>query len=95
MAAERTGGSDLAQLVADHIFLNINGNVLATVVDGDRVTDEEGKMVELRLQVFRTFFSPVLFISSTRLISSGATNGPFLMLLLIFTLPPFTYRYDA
>ena len=52
-------------------------------------------MVELRLQVFRTFFSPVLFISSTRLISSGATNGPFLMLLLIFTLPPFTYRYDA
>ena len=26
MAAERTGGSELAQLVADHIFLNINGN---------------------------------------------------------------------
>ena len=43
MAAERTGGSELAQLVADHIFLNINGNVLATVVDGDRVTDEGGE----------------------------------------------------
>ena len=68
MAAERTGGSELAQLVADHIFLNINGNVLATVVDGDRVTDEGGE--------------------------DGGAAAPGLQ-DLIFTLPPFTYRYDA
>ena len=40
-------------------------------------------MVELRLQVFRTFFSPVSFISSTRYSSSGAQKGPFLTDLLI------------
>ena len=95
MAAEGTGGSKLAELVTDHIFCHVNRNVLAAVIDRDGVADEGEKIVELRLQVLRTFFSPVLFISSTRLMSSGATNGPFLMLLLIFTLPPFTYRYDA
>ena len=41
-------------------------------------------MVEARLQVFRTFFSFLAFISSTRFSSSGAQKGPFLMLLLIF-----------
>ena len=45
-------------------------------------------MVELRLQVFSTFFSPALFISSTRFSSSGAQKGPFLILLLI-VLPPY------
>ena len=43
MAAERAGGSELAQLVTDHVFLNVNRNVLATVVDGDRVTDKGGE----------------------------------------------------
>ena len=33
---------------------------------------KEGKMVDLRDQVLRTFFSPVLFISATLLSSSGA-----------------------
>ena len=40
-------------------------------------------MVELRLQVLRTFFSPFSFIASTRLRSSGATYGPFFTDLLI------------
>ena len=44
-------------------------------------------MVEERDQVFRTFLSPALFSSSTRLYSSGATKGPFLILLLSF--PPY------
>ena len=80
MAAEGAGGSELTQLVADHILLDIDGHVLAAVVDGDGV-----KMVELRLQVLRTFFSFFAFISSTRFRSSGATYGPFLMDLLILT----------
>ena len=46
-------------------------------------------MVEARDQVFRTYFSPVLFISVTRFSSSGATNGPFLILLLMFPFPPY------
>ena len=41
-------------------------------------------MVEARLQVFRTFFSFFSFSSSTRFSSSGAQNGPFLMLLDMF-----------
>ena len=44
---------------------------------------KDGKIVEERLQVLMTFFSPALFISSTRFSSSGAANGPFLTLLLI------------
>ena len=45
-------------------------------------------MVEDLDQVFRTFFSPALFSSSTRLYSSGATKGPFLILLLS-SFPPY------
>ena len=45
-------------------------------------------MVEALDQVFRTFFSPALFNSSTRLYSSGATKGPFLTLQLI-SFPPY------
>ena len=45
-------------------------------------------MVEDLDQVFRTFLSPALFSSSTRLYSSGATKGPFLILLLI-SFPPY------
>ena len=43
MAAEGTGGSKLAELVTDHIFLDINGNVLAAVIDRDGVADEGGE----------------------------------------------------
>ena len=46
-------------------------------------------MVEALDQVFRTFFSPALFSSSTRYSSSGATKGPFLILLLIRSYPPY------
>ena len=47
MAAEGTGGSKLAELVTDHIFLDINGNVLAAVIDRDGVTDEGGEDLSL------------------------------------------------
>ena len=40
MAAEGTGGGELAQLVSDHILGDIHGNVTAAVVDGDGVSDE-------------------------------------------------------
>ena len=45
-------------------------------------------MVEALDQVLRTFFSPALFRYSKRLYSSGATKGPFLILLLI-SFPPY------
>jgi hypothetical protein len=35
--AEGPGGDELAQLVPDHIFLNVDWHVPATVVNGDRV----------------------------------------------------------
>ena len=77
MAAEGAGGGELTQLVADHILLDIDGHVLAAVVNGDGVADEGGEDVELRLQVFRTFFSFLAFISSTRFRSSGQHTGLF------------------
>src|SRR5258705_16495 len=40
-----------------------------------------GMIVDLRDQVFSTFFSNRRFISSMRLRSEASTNGPFLMLL--------------
>ena len=40
MASEGSGGGELAQLVADHIFSNIHRDVLAAVVDRKGVTDE-------------------------------------------------------
>ena len=43
--------------------------------------------MEARDQVLRTFYSPVLFISSTLFSSSGAAKGPFLILLLIDYIP--------
>ena len=46
----------------------------------DTVIADKVYMEPLTLE---TFFSPLLFSSSTRLYSSGATKGPFLILLLI------------
>lgn len=40
MALEGTGGGELAQLVANHIFRHINGHMLAAVVHREGVTDE-------------------------------------------------------
>ena len=43
MAAEGTGGGELAQLVANHILSHIDGNVLAAVMHGKGVSDEGGE----------------------------------------------------
>ena len=50
---------------------------------------KDGKIVEERDQVLRTCLLPLLFISSTLFSSSGAAKGPFLMLLLMDTFPPY------
>ncbi|MNJ61071.1 hypothetical protein D3C77_568420 [compost metagenome] len=43
MTLERTGQCELAQLVTDHVLVDINGNVLLAVVHSDRQTDELGQ----------------------------------------------------
>ena len=43
MTLEGTGGHELAQLVADHILGDVNGHVLAAVVDGKGVAHEGGE----------------------------------------------------
>ena len=40
MAAEGTGGSELTQLVSDHVLGDVHGNVAAAVMDSDGVSDE-------------------------------------------------------
>ena len=65
MAFKCSGGSKLTELVSDHIFSNVHGDVFASVMNGKSVSDEFGEMVEERLQVLTTFFSPFSFIAST------------------------------
>ena len=43
VAAEVPGGNELAQLVADHILGDIDGNVLSAIMDSDGVTNEGGE----------------------------------------------------
>src|SRR5215472_15584475 len=43
VAAEVTGGRELAELVPDHVLADEHGNVLAAVVDRDRVPDHLGE----------------------------------------------------
>ena len=43
MAAESTGGSELTQLVTDHVLLDIDRHMTTTVVDSDGVADEGGE----------------------------------------------------
>src|SRR3546814_10120884 len=43
VALERTGQRELAELVTDHVLVDVNGNVLAAVVHSDRQTDELGQ----------------------------------------------------
>jgi hypothetical protein len=57
--------------VSDHLLADEHGDVLAPVVDRDRVSDH------LRDQVRIIRFSPALFIASIRLSSRPSTNGPF------------------
>lgn len=40
MAAEDAGRSELTEFVADHIFRDIDGDKLITVVNGDGLADE-------------------------------------------------------
>jgi hypothetical protein len=43
VATEGTGGSELAQLVTDHVFGDVHGNMTATVMDSDSVANERGE----------------------------------------------------
>jgi hypothetical protein len=43
MALERTGQCELAELVADHVLVDVNGNVLAAIVHSYRQADELGQ----------------------------------------------------
>ena len=43
MSAERSGRNEFAQLMTNHVFCHIDGNVLAAVMDSNRMTDEGGE----------------------------------------------------
>ena len=43
VTSEGSGGSKLAQLVANHVLGDIDGNMLAAVMNGDRMADEGGE----------------------------------------------------
>src|SRR5690606_296606 len=43
VALERTGQRELAQFVANHVLVDVNGNVLTTVMDGNGQPDELGQ----------------------------------------------------
>src|SRR5690606_32167970 len=43
VALERTGQRELAELVTDHVLVDVNGNVLAAVVHSDRQADKLGQ----------------------------------------------------
>ena len=43
MTSEGSGGNELAELVADHILSDINGNMLAAVMDGNGMAHEGGE----------------------------------------------------
>ena len=43
MTAESAGWREFAQLVTDHIFGYINGNVTASIMNGNCVTNESGE----------------------------------------------------
>ena len=43
VASEGSGGNELTQLVTNHVLGDIDGNMLAAVVNGDGVTDEGGE----------------------------------------------------
>ena len=68
-------GRELAQLVADHVLGDVDGNVRRPSWTAMVCPTKDGNIVEARLQVFRTFFSPALLSSSTRFSSSGRRRG--------------------
>ena len=86
MALEGTGRGELAQLVTDHIFGDVNGHMLAAVVHGEGVAHKVGENRGGAAPGFSTRFSPAAFISCTRFSRTGRTYGPFLTLLPMFVL---------
>ncbi|KKD57612.1 hypothetical protein VM57_03485 [Stenotrophomonas maltophilia] len=60
MPAIGAGTGELAQFVADHVFVHENWDMLATVMYRDGQTDHCGRIIERRDQVLtglRSFFS--------------------------------------
>jgi hypothetical protein len=43
MTLERTGQREFAELMADHVLVDVNGNVLAAIMNGDRQPDKLGQ----------------------------------------------------
>ena len=83
---EGPGGSELAELVADHRLGHVHRHVCAR--RGRRsVADHLGMIVERRDQVLITFFWPFSLRSSTFLSRWSSTKGPFFRLRGISDLP--------
>ncbi len=91
MASEGPGGSELAQLVADHFFSDIDRHMLSAVVDGNRVADhfrEDGRGAD---QVLMTFFSFFSFIASILLHQRFLNEIAFFDRSAHLRKPPFDY----
>lgn len=73
MAFERARRCELTELVANHVFRDVNRYVLAAIVDSNRVTDEIREIVELLDQVLTTFLSLASFRAVIFFIRLSAT----------------------
>ena len=77
VAAESTRGGELAELVANHVFGNVDRDKLVAVVDSECVSYKLGAIMEARLQVLITDFLPDSSIAATFFSSLTLINGPF------------------
>ena len=77
MAAEGACGGELAQLVADHILSDVDGDELVAVVHCECVAYEIGEMMEARLQVLMTDFLADSSMAATFFSSLTLMKGPF------------------
>lgn len=75
-----------SQLVANHILGDVYRHMLAAVMHGEVWPTKSGKMVEERLQVFKTRFSPEATHFLNTLQQSRLDERSFLMLLPMFLL---------
>ena len=78
MAAEHPGGSELAELVADHGLGDEHGHVLRPSCTAMVWPTISGKIVEVRDQVLTMVLLPDSFICSIRVMRRSWTHGPFL-----------------
>ena len=92
MAAEGSGGRELAKLVAYHIFGDVYGHMLSAVMNGEGMTDEFWEDSGSFDQVLIGFLSPDSFMATTFFIRLSATYGPFFTDLLIYSL--LVYVFD-